>query len=68
MGAHLSTEEVIALLRRKCDAAGGQTAFAKLHGISAPYISDVLNGRRDPGDKVLEAIGLERAVTYVVRS
>ena len=29
---------------------------------SAAYLSDVLNGRRDPGPKILEYLGLERVL------
>ena len=56
------------MLRRKCEEAGGQGKFGEKHGVSAPYLSDVLNRRRDPGEKVLEALGLERVVTYKVKS
>jgi hypothetical protein len=33
--------------------------------VAAPaYVNDVLNERREPGDKILEALGIERIVTY----
>lgn len=35
-------------------------ALAKELGISAPYLSDIMNGNRSPGPKVLKALGLER--------
>lgn len=44
--------------------AGSQKAFAKQAGISEQYLSDVLNGRRDIGDKILKWFGLERVVFY----
>ena len=40
-------------------AGGTQTAFAKQHGISLAYVNDVLQGRRKPGQKILDALGLE---------
>lgn len=52
------------LLRAAVDKAGTQTAFAKKHGISIAYVNDVLQGRRQPGDKILKALGLESQVTY----
>ena len=44
--------------------AGNQTAFAKLHGMSLAYVNDVMNKRADPGQKILDALGLEKVVTY----
>lgn len=52
------------LLRAAVDKAGTQTAFAKKHGISIAYVNDVLQGRRQPGDKILKALGLESQLTY----
>ena len=57
--------EVFKRLRAACKAAGGQGAWAERHGMSAAYISDVLNGRRDPGESILRALGLRRVVNYV---
>lgn len=41
-----------------------QTAWAKKHGVSAAYVSDVLAGRREPGKLILDALGLERVTSY----
>lgn len=41
-----------------------QSAWAKKHGVAAAYVSDVINGRREPGKAILDALGLERIVTY----
>jgi hypothetical protein len=57
-------EQVLALLRRRCDEAGDQATWAKRHGISPAYVSDALKGRREPGEKILGALGLVRVVTY----
>jgi len=43
---------------------GTQESAAKSLGISPQYLSDVLKGRREPGPKVLKALGLVRKVTY----
>lgn len=42
----------------------GQAAWARSKGVSAAYVNDVLKGRRDPGPKILDALGFERVVTY----
>lgn len=44
--------------------AGNNAAWAKQNGVSASYVSDVLAGRREPGKLILDALGLERVVTY----
>lgn len=41
-----------------------QAAVAARLNVSAVYISDILAGRRNPGKKVLDALGFERQVTY----
>lgn len=52
------TEEV---LRRLAVKQGDRTqkALAEEMGISDKYLSDVLNGRRDPGPAILQFVGLE---------
>ena len=38
--------------------------FADELGVSPAYLSDVLNGNREPGPKILDALGIERVVSY----
>ena len=45
-------------------AAGGRMKLAAQWGISVQYIADVIRGYRDPGKKVLAALGYERVVLY----
>lgn len=52
------------LLRQACDASGSQQAWAQEHGVSPQYVGDVLLGRREPGDKILDGLGLRKIVTY----
>ena len=51
-------------LRQSANQRGSQRALAKELGVSEAYLSDVINGRRDPGRKILKALGLERVVAY----
>lgn len=67
MSAGLRTEEVLDRLRAACREAGSQTAWAEANGISVAYVSDVVRGRRDPGDSVLRGLGLQREVRHVAR-
>lgn len=43
---------------------GGQKPLAEHLGVSESFLSDVLNGRREPTEAILQPLGLERVVTY----
>jgi predicted transcriptional regulator len=45
-------------------AKASQVSVAADLGIKPSYLCDLLKGRREPGPKVLKALGLERIVTY----
>lgn len=60
----MKVQEVRDRLRAACAAAGTARAWAAQNGLSSAYISDVMNGRRDPGDSVLRALGLRRVTSY----
>ncbi len=52
--------QVRAMLVDRLHTAGTQTELAKELGVSPVYISDVLNGRRQPGKTLLRALGYRR--------
>jgi DNA-binding transcriptional regulator YdaS (Cro superfamily) len=60
---HMEKEAILRLLRRSCLAAGSQNKWAKAHGVSQAYVSQVLTGRRHPSPLILSALGLERRIT-----
>lgn len=60
----MTLADVYAQMRSECAAAGGQRAWSNKHGISEQYVSDVMNARHDPGEKILTALGLRRVVTF----
>jgi hypothetical protein len=43
---------------------GSQKAFAEQHDISTAYVNDFFQGKRLPGQKILDAVGAEKVVTY----
>lgn len=43
---------------------GSQKAFAERAGVSAQYVNDVLQRRREPGTAITQALGLERITAY----
>ena len=53
------------MLRKMADKAGSQRKLAKDIGISAMFLCDILKGRRDPGEKMLAAMGYKRRVRIV---
>lgn len=57
----LNHEQIQDELRKACEAAGSQKAWAKRHGVGTSYVCDVLMGRRGPGPSILDALGLELA-------
>ncbi len=62
----LTNKELIAEIRAAIKRAGSQKAFIEQLGnpFSEQYLSDVLNGRRDPGQAILDAIGYTKEVRY----
>ena len=61
----MTADEVRDRMRQACQKAGSAKAWADMHGISPSYLNDALGGRRTPGAKILEALGLTRIVIYV---
>lgn len=43
---------------------GGQKPLAAKLGVSDTFLSDVLNGKREPTDAILLPLGLQRVVIY----
>lgn len=64
MKKQLTLDDVIALLKKRCEEAGSQRAFAIDSEISPQYITDVLRGKREPGAMILEALRLEKVIFY----
>lgn len=65
MKKHLDRMDVHREMQKACAAAGGQKLWADRHMLSAQYVSDVLNARREPGPGVLRALGLKKVTRYV---
>lgn len=59
----MTSDDVRKELKAMC--AGNQAYWARHHGISPQHVSDVLAGRKEPGDKLANAMGLRRVVSYV---
>ena len=64
----MPVEYVRRQLELKCTALGSQKRFSQKHHVSLPYVNDVLNGRREPGEKILKALKMKRVTGYVYAS
>jgi hypothetical protein len=51
-------------LRLLADSMSTHAALAKKMGISPAYLCDVLDGRRNPGPKILKFLKLKKVVCY----
>ena len=60
----VDVEYIRMLLKAAEQSAGSRSALAAQWGISIQYLADIAHGRRDPGKKVLTALGYERVVLY----
>jgi predicted DNA-binding protein (UPF0251 family) len=60
----MTKEQVIALIARKVKEFGSQEIAAEQWGISKSTLSEVLSGKHSPGQKLLDALGLEHIDKY----
>lgn len=63
----MSVELMKRRLRRRIEERGTQLAFSLAAGVSQAHVSEVLNDKARPSEKLLEAIGLEEVVSYKAR-
>jgi len=60
--AHVFDEHDVArLLRTAVEREGGQSAFARRHGVDRAYLNMILNGKRPVSDSIAKAVGLRKA-------
>lgn len=60
----MNRQDVLTRLHRFIHKAGSQTAAAAAMDVSPQYLADVKYGRRDPGQKILDALGLCKVTHY----
>ncbi len=54
-------EAVLIELRAAIQRQGSAAAWGRRHGVGPGYLADVLSGRRPPGGKILQGLGLNRS-------
>lgn len=57
-------DDLIEILRTKCQERGSQKGWAKDHSLSPAYVNDVLQGRREISDNFAALLGFERRVIF----
>ncbi len=60
----LDAASVVAVLASAVAAAGSQARWCMANQVSTAYLNDVLKGRREPGKKILDILGLEGVIYY----
>lgn len=48
----------------ECERAGGVRKWAADNELSQPYVTLAMNGRQDPGPKILKVLGLKKVISY----
>ncbi len=67
MSKELTLDQVIDLLRQLVASEGSNTAAAKRIGVTSAFVGQVLNGKKEPGPKMLEFFGIERETKNIYR-
>ena len=62
---HMTVKQLRATLSQRCEMAGGQSEWARRHGIPPSVVSEVINGRRDPSVAVINAMGFMRVDRFI---
>ncbi|MDE4912236.1 hypothetical protein PQI07_16265 [Methylobacterium sp. 092160098-2] len=57
----VAPETVLDELRAAIARQGSAAGWARRHGVGPGYLADVLSGRRPPGTRILQALGIGRA-------
>lgn len=60
----ITQKEMLAIIRQKAEDYGTQRVLARELGISAMYLSDILNGHREVSDAVAKKLGYTLVKMY----
>jgi len=64
----MNGDELISLLHKRAMEFDTDADFARYVGVSPQHVWDIFHGRRMPGKKVLDCLGLEKRVVYVPKT
>ncbi len=60
----MTEDDVRKLLRKACEDAGSNRAWALANDLSPQYVGDVIEGKRSIGPAILKALNIEAVTTY----
>jgi DNA-binding phage protein len=60
----LGLDEVLGILRKEVEKAGGQTEFARKAGVNRPNLNSTLLNKRPPTRDILKALNLRKTFGY----
>lgn len=60
----MTKQDLLKRLRARLHSYPNQKTAAAALNITPQYLADIIAGRREPGPKLLTALGLRRAITY----
>lgn len=61
----MTDAQLRARLAKAVGKAGGCAKFGARHGLSGPFVSMVITGKRKPSARILKALGLTRTTKYI---
>jgi hypothetical protein len=59
--------QLLQILQATIELRGSCKNAAIYLGVSPQYLSDVMRGRREPGESILNALNLRKEVSYVAK-
>lgn len=60
----MTHESLLKMLHRKAESSGSWAKLAISIGVSPQYLNDVKSGKRAPGRKMLDGLGLSLVAEY----
>lgn len=61
----MTQKALIKLLHKRKAMHSSWAALADVLGVSPQYLQDIKDGRREPGGKLLDGLGMTKVVSYV---
>jgi DNA-binding transcriptional regulator YdaS (Cro superfamily) len=63
----MDADRFVEMVKKYVERSGSQQTAASRLGVSPQYLNDVVHGRREPGARLAEAMGMERRIEFVKR-
>ena len=57
-------EDILLIIDEHIESCGSQKHFADVCGISTQYLNDIIHGRRNISEKILDVLDIEKVEVY----